>query len=59
MHLLLECGTLKYMLKNRIQDLEKEIAELKERMPSHSIPNHMMQRLIELEDELEQLKKDT
>ena len=46
------------MRDNRIQDLEKEIAELKERMPAHSIPNHMMQRLIELEDELEQLKKD-
>jgi len=44
------------MCDNHIQDLKKEIAELKERMPAHSIPNHMMQRLIELEDELEQLK---
>lgn len=47
------------MSNNRIQELEEEIAELKERMPAHSIPNHMMQRLIELEDELEQLKEGT
>ncbi|MFC1998588.1 histidine kinase [Chloroflexota bacterium] len=46
------------MSDNRILDLEKEIAELKNRMPAHSVPNHMMQRLIELEDELEQLKKE-
>jgi len=45
------------MSKNRLLELEEEIAELKERMPAHSIPNHMMQRFIELEDELEQLKK--
>ena len=47
------------MSDNRILDLEKEIVELKNRMPAHSVPNHMMQRLIELEDELEQLKKGT
>ncbi len=46
------------MSKNRIQDVEKEMTELKERMPAHSIPNHMMRRLIELEDELEQLIKN-
>ena len=45
------------MSDDRILELKKEIAELKSRMPAHSIPNHMMQRLIELEDELEQLKK--
>ena len=46
------------MSESRIQDLEKELAELKERMPAHSVPNHMMRRLIELEDELEQLIKN-
>jgi len=45
------------MHEDRIRELEAEIAELKERMPAHSIPNHMMQRLIELEDELEQRKE--
>ena len=46
------------MSDNRILELKKEIAELNERMPAHSIPNHMMQQLIDLEDELEQLKKE-
>ena len=46
------------MKEARIHDLKKEIAELKSRLPAHSIPNSMMQRLIELEDELEQLKKE-
>ena len=42
----------------QIYELEKEIAELKSRLPAHSIPNSMMLRLIELEDELEQLRKE-
>ena len=46
------------MNEKRIHELEREIAELKQRLPAHSIPNHMMQRLIELEDDLEQLKKE-
>ena len=46
------------MNEARIYELEREIAELKSRLPAHSIPNSMMQRLIELEDELEQLKKE-
>jgi DNA-binding HxlR family transcriptional regulator len=49
------------MLKDKIKELESEIAELQARMPAHSIPNHMMRRLMELEDDLEealeQLKK--
>jgi len=45
------------MSDNHIQNLKKEIAELKSRMPAHSIPNHMIQRLIELEDELEETRK--
>jgi hypothetical protein len=49
------------MLEDKIAKLESEIAELKARMPAHSIPNHMVRRLMELEDDLEealeQLKK--
>jgi len=44
------------MHNEHIKELERELAELQNRMPKHSIPNHMMQRVIELEDELEQLK---
>ena len=46
------------MNQARIHELEGEIAELKSRLPAHSIPNSMMQRLIELEDELDRLKKE-
>jgi hypothetical protein len=39
----------------RIQELEREIADLKARWPKHSVPPAMLMRLEELEEELERL----
>jgi hypothetical protein len=41
-----------------IKAIEEEIAELKARWPAHSVPPHMWQQLEELEDKLEQAKKE-
>ena len=41
----------------RIKELEDEIADLKSRMPAHSVKPIMIIRLEELEDELRRLKK--
>jgi hypothetical protein len=40
----------------RIAELEAEIAELRARMPKHSVPPAMIIELEDLEDELEMLK---
>jgi hypothetical protein len=42
--------------KERIKHLEKQIAELKARLPKHSVPAAMIIELEDLEDELEALK---
>ena len=42
--------------ETRIQELEREIADLKARWPKHSVPPAMLLRLEELEEELERLK---
>lgn len=42
--------------KEEIARLEKEIAELKARLPKHSVPPAMLMELEELEDELETLR---
>ena len=42
--------------KERIQQLEKQIAELKARLPKHSVPAAMIIELEDLEDELAALK---
>ena len=42
--------------KEQIDQLEKQIAELKARLPKHSVPAAMMIELEDLEDELESLK---
>lgn len=42
--------------KERIAQLEKEIAELNARLPKHSVPAAMIIELEDLEDELEALK---
>ncbi|MBC8249583.1 MAG: histidine kinase [Anaerolineales bacterium] len=48
------------MSSERIEELEKRIAELKRRWPAHSVPPTMLQQLDELEEELErELKKAT
>ena len=39
--------------QDRIRALKEQIAELKKQWPAHSTPPGMMQRLDELEDELE------
>jgi len=43
----------------RIKELEKEIDDLKRRLPAHSIPASMLIHLEELEDELARLERET
>ena len=45
--------------KERVEQLEKEIEELKARLPKHSVPAAMIMELEDLEDELETLKART
>ncbi len=40
----------------RIAQLEKEIDEIKARMPKHSVPPSLIIELEDLEDELEELR---
>jgi hypothetical protein len=47
------------MNRKRVEELEKQIAELKSRWPAHSVPPAMFQQLDELEEELDQVRKDT
>jgi hypothetical protein len=48
------------MSSGRIEELGKQIAELKSRWPAHSVPPTMLQQLDELEEELErELNKAT
>ncbi|MFC1872926.1 histidine kinase [Chloroflexota bacterium] len=46
------------MCETRINELETKLADLKNRIPPHSIPSHMMIELEELEAELETIKKE-
>jgi hypothetical protein len=48
---------MKYEKKERIRELELQIADIKSRMPAHSVKPTMLQQLEELEEELEKLKK--
>lgn len=41
------------MAKNRIEELKKQISDLKSQWPKHTIPPGMIQQLDELEEELE------
>ena len=43
--------------ETRIQELEREITDLKARWPKHSVPPAMLMRLEELEEELERLRE--
>lgn len=43
--------------QNTIDELEKKIKELEDRLPAHSIPAVMLQELEDLEEELESLKQ--
>jgi hypothetical protein len=50
-------GTEASVNKERIRELEEKITDLKHRWPAHSVPPHMWQELLTLEDELEAAKK--
>ena len=45
------------MIKERLQFLEKEIAETMRRLPAHSVKPPVMMDLLELEDERDLLLK--
>lgn len=46
------------MSEERIQELIKQIEELKKRWPAHSVPPAMMAQLDELEEELAKAQKE-
>jgi hypothetical protein len=46
----------KEIRQNKITEIENKIKELNDRMPAHSLPVSMMQKLDELEEELESIK---
>ncbi|TET76788.1 MAG: histidine kinase [Dehalococcoidia bacterium] len=45
------------MSTQRVRELEKKIAELRRRIPPHSIPPAMLQELDELEEQLDKAKE--
>jgi hypothetical protein len=45
------------MSTQSVRELESKIAELKRRIPPHSIPPAMLQELEELEEELEKARE--
>jgi hypothetical protein len=49
---------LNLMENERIKEIKEEIADLKARWPAHSVPPSMWQKLEELEEKLEQAKKE-
>ena len=44
--------------KDKIQEIEAKIADLKARFPAHSVKPSMWQQLEALEDELEQARRE-
>jgi len=44
--------------KETVREIEDKLADLKARWPAHSVPPSMWQRLEELEDELEEAKRE-
>jgi hypothetical protein len=46
------------MSEDKVREIEDKIADLKARWPAHSVPLSMWQELEELEEELEEAKKD-
>jgi hypothetical protein len=42
-----------HMSETKIEELKKQIAELKDKWPKHSVPPAMLQQLDELEEQLE------
>jgi len=45
------------LLEARLKELDKKIAEVKKRMPAHSIKPPIMMELFELEDERDAIEK--
>ncbi len=45
------------VINSRLNELEKEIAETRKRLPAHSIKPPVMMELLELEDERDELLK--
>ena len=43
------------MNEERIEELKRNIEEMKNRIPPHSVPPHMLEELEEMEEELERL----
>ncbi len=44
------------MSTEKIEELEKKIAEMRSRIPPHSVPPRMLEELEDMEEELERLK---
>ena len=53
------CGRRCTMKQERMAELERRIADLKARLPRHSVPPAMLQELESLEEELEQLVQES
>ncbi len=49
--------SVKMVKADRIEELEEQIAALKRQWPAHSVPPSLLQRLDDLEDELELERK--
>jgi len=45
-------------INTKVRELEGKLADLKGRWPAHSVPPSMWQQLEELENELEEVKKE-
>ena len=43
---------------DKVREIEEQIADLKARWPAHSVPPHMWQQLEELEEKLEQARRE-
>lgn len=46
------------MNSDRIKELEEKVAELRRRIPRHSVPPSLIQLLEDAEDELEQARRE-
>jgi hypothetical protein len=52
------CGGIKMTDKEKVEEIRRQIEDLKKRLPAHSIPPAMIAELDELEEKLEEeLKK--
>ncbi|MFA4836241.1 MAG: histidine kinase [Dehalococcoidia bacterium] len=47
------------MTDTRIKEIEEKMAEMRKRIPPHSIPPRMLEELEDLEEELQKLRAGT